>query len=106
MKRRNYWNKWENVKKVLLDMIKKNGPYLPTQQELTKAGYFGIIRAIQKYYDGAEAVAAKLGVPLYSSYIYNTQNDIGRLKILIEPYVQKLGYFPSHSFLQNTHKII
>jgi len=100
MRRRNYWNRWENVEKVLLKMIKKNGPYLPTQQELSKAGLFGLIRAIQKYYGGAEAVAAKLGIPLYTDFIYDKQNNINRLKKLIKPYIKKIGYFPSHSQLR------
>jgi len=94
MRRRNYWNRWENVEKVLLKMIKKNGPYLPTQQELSKAGLSSVIRAIQNYYGGAAVVAAKLGIPLYTDFIYDKQNNINRLKKLIKPYIQKQGYFP------------
>ncbi len=88
-----HWRDFNNVKKVLEDIIKEIGDF-PTCSQLIKLGYSGLSTGIQQYHGGIRNVRKDLGYENetkpngYWKEWSDVKKEINKLK-------KKLGHFPT-----------
>ncbi len=77
-KTRGFWQNWENVEDEIKRITTQLGSF-PTQSQLLKLNYGGLLTSIARYQGGLTAVKKRMG--------YDNNNNANQLENLLENYV-------------------
>ena len=92
-KQKGYWSNWENMKKTLNEIIKKNGKF-PTSTELREVGYSGLLTSIIETHGGLCKVRERLGYK-EGKRQQGYWKDFNKIRKEIEEIISKTGKFPN-----------
>ncbi len=85
-----HWQKWENIQIAIRDLEKKLGR-VPNSTDLSSNNLNGALAAIQRHFDGWNAVAKQLGFdPITDILIAQNANDLARIVLALQVPTDKL----------------